>query len=145
MNLRFSISFVPVVLMSKPLSAIFVKNVMRIYQMSGESQATIAKRGKFSQGGFSDLLTNIDLLPNPTLELMERIATGLGVPLTVLLTDPDDPVQSLPVNDKYSTVSFVVPEIVAVQMKFQVERYKDALKTAIREGAMNRPNYYNKN
>lgn len=110
--------------MKKPLGVIFLENIRYLYKKTGANQTTIARRGGFSQGGFSDLLSNPDLYPNPSLDLVERIAKGFGVPAIWLLTDHKRPSQRVECFPGYEVVCGMLPEIEALQVRMMLDRRK---------------------
>lgn len=105
--------------MRKSLGTILQENIKLLMEASGSTQTEVAKKGQFSQGGLSELLSNDMFYPNPTLDFVERLADGFGVPATWLLTDHKKPSQRIKAFPSHDFVCVMVPEIEALVLRMK--------------------------
>lgn len=104
---------------------ILMKNLNQILAERGISKMELAERADISVSFFSDLTNG---KANPSLKIMEKLATSLNVSLPSLLSDY--PVGApKPVPKGFVEVSALLPEIKAFQVKrWQQEAEKNLSK-----------------
>lgn len=117
-------------------STIFFTNILRILDERNMTKSELSKMSGVSMSFLSDVTTGKG---NPSLEVMEKIAVALGVPLSLLLesTDldkdtlnalTDGKIHGFVLPDGYIRVTAVLPE----HQAFIVNKWNDDARLKLR-------------